>query len=92
MPYSYATLVQKKMIRHFARKRCPVCERPGSGPHVKRIGGRAYLYFAHSLKNPETGKHYVKWCYIGSKEAIEEAGGAAAYLKAIRSGATKAKA
>ena len=85
MPYSYATLVQKKMAKYFRRKRCPICGRPGSGPYAKKVKGREYLYFAHSLKNPETGKHYQKWCYIGPASAIERAGGIPAYLEAIRS-------
>ena len=86
MPYSYATLVQKKMVSYYNRKRCPICGRPGSGPYVKKIKGRDYLYFAHPLKNPETGRHYLKWCYIGSASAIERAGGIPEYLEAIRSG------
>ena len=85
MPYSYAALVARKIARHFARKRCPVCERPGSGPYKKKIKGREYLYFAHSLKNPETGKHYQKWCYVGPASAVESAGGIPAYLEAIGS-------
>jgi len=31
-PYFYATLVQKKMMRYHARKRCAVCGRPGQVP------------------------------------------------------------
>jgi len=85
LPYSYATLVQKKIARYFGRKRCPVCGRPGSGPFKKKIKGREYLYFAHSLKNPETGRYYQKWCYVGPAFAIEHAGGIPAYLEAIRS-------
>jgi len=69
MPRSYAATIQAKMVRYYARKRCPVCERPGSGPHAKKVKGHIYLYFAHSLKNPETGKHYLKWCYIGPARA-----------------------
>jgi len=85
MPYSYAALIQRRRERHFKRPRCPICGRPGSGPHEKKIKGREYLYFAHSLKNPETGRHYVKWCYVGSMWAIEEAEGIEAYLEAVRS-------
>jgi hypothetical protein len=85
LPYSYATLVQRKIARHFSRKRCPICGRPGSGPYVKRVKGHDYLYFAHSLKNAETGKHYQKWHYVGSALAIENAGGIPAYLETIRS-------
>ena len=85
LPYSYATLVQKKMARYYNRKRCPICGRPGSGPYKKKVKGRKYLYFAHSLKNPETGRHYLKWCYVGPASAIESAGGIPAYLEAIRS-------
>ena len=84
LPYSYATLVQKKMARYYNRKRCPVCGNLGSGPYRKKIRGREYLYFAHSFKNPETGEHYQKWCYIGPASAIESAGGIPAYLEAIR--------
>jgi len=85
MPYSYAALVERKRARYFARKRCPVCGRPGSGPHAKRVKGRKYLYFAHSLRNQETGKRYIKWCYVGSAQAIEKAGGVNEYLKIIES-------
>ena len=65
MPYSYATIVQRKMARYFSRKRCPVCGRPGSGPYTKKVKGHEYLYFAHCFKNPETGKFYIRWCYVG---------------------------
>ena len=92
MPYSYASQVQRKMARYYARKRCPICGRLGSGPHNKKVKGREYLYFAHSLKNQEMGRHYAKWCYVGSKEAIEEAGGVAACLEVVGLGAAKAKA
>jgi hypothetical protein len=85
LPYSYASLIQRKKERYFERLRCPVCGRPGSGPYTKKIKGREYLYFVHSLKNPETGKYYQKWCYVGPASAIEYAGGIPAYLKAIRS-------
>lgn len=68
LPYSYATLVQRKMARYFARKRCPICGRPGSGLHMRKVKGHDYLYFAHSLKNSETGRFYVKWCYVGPTE------------------------
>jgi hypothetical protein len=85
LPYSYATLVQRKIARHFARKRCPICGRPGSGPYRKKIKGREYLYFVHSLKNPETGKHHQKWHYVGPALAIENAGSIPAYLERIRS-------
>lgn len=85
LPYSYAALVEKKKAKYFARKRCPICGRPGSGPYKKKVKGREYLYFAHSLKNPETGKHYQKWCYIGSARSVERAGGVSAYIEAVRS-------
>lgn len=68
MPYSYATLVQRKMARYFARKRCPICGRPGSGSYTKKIKDREYLYFAHTLKSPETGKVHIEWCYVGLLE------------------------
>jgi len=71
MPYSYATLVQKKMVRYFTRKRCPICGRPGSGPYKKKIKGRGYLYFAHSFKNQETGRFYIKWCCVRPTESSE---------------------
>jgi hypothetical protein len=29
----------------------------------RKIKGREYLYFAHTLKYPETDKFHVKWCY-----------------------------
>jgi len=85
MPYSYASLIQRKKERYFRRPRCPVCGRPGSGPYAKKIKGREYLYFVHSLRNPETWKHYQKWHYVGPASAIENAGGIPAYLEAIRS-------
>lgn len=85
MPYSYAALVERKKAKYFARKCCPICGRPGCGPHVKRVKGHDYLYFANSLKNPETGKHYQKWHYVGPALAIESAGGIPAYLERIRS-------
>ena len=85
LPYSYATLIQKKMAGYFRRRRCPICGRPGSGPYGKKIKGREYLYFAHSFKNPETGRHCLKWCYVGPALAIEGAGGISAYLEAVRS-------
>jgi hypothetical protein len=85
MPYSYATVIQRKIARHFARKRCPICGRPGSGPYKKKIKGHEYLYFVHSLKNPETGKYYQKWHYVGPASAIESAEGMPAYLERIRS-------
>jgi hypothetical protein len=84
MPYSYASMVQRKMDRYYKRPRCPVCGRPGSGPHKKRIRGCEYVYFAHTLENPEIGKFYIKWCYIGPAATIEKAGDAAAYLEIIR--------
>jgi hypothetical protein len=84
LPYSYASLIQRKKERYFRRPRCPVCGRPGSGPYTKKIKGNGYLYFAHSLKNLETGKHYLKWCYVGPASAIESAGSIPAYLEAIR--------
>ncbi len=65
MPYSYATIVQRKMARYFSRKRCPVCGRPGSGPYKKKVKGREYLYFAHSFKDPGMDNNRVKWCYVG---------------------------
>ena len=52
---------------------------------MKRVKGHDYLYFAHSLKNVETGRHYLKWCYIGSARAVERAGGVSSYLEALRS-------
>jgi hypothetical protein len=48
------------MARHFVKKHCPVCERPGSGPYMKKIKGRGYVYFVDSLKNPETGGYCQK--------------------------------
>jgi hypothetical protein len=66
-------------------KQCPICRRPESGPYAKKIKGREYLYFAHSYKNQEKGRHYAKWCYIGPATAIEVTGGVAAYLEIIRS-------
>jgi hypothetical protein len=85
LPYSYVTIIRRKMARHYARKRCPICGRPGSGPYKRKIKGREYLYFAHSLRNPETGKHYQKWHYVGPASAIESMGGIPAYLEAVRS-------
>ncbi|MBI4258104.1 MAG: hypothetical protein HY619_04040 [Thaumarchaeota archaeon] len=63
-PYSYASLVQKKINRYFRRKRCPVCERVGSGPYKKRVKGKFYLYFAHRFKD-SNGKWRIKWHYVG---------------------------
>ena len=65
MPYSYASLVAKKIARYDRRQRCPVCGRPGSGPHVRKIKGHEYKYYAHSHKYSDTGRYYVRWCYAG---------------------------
>jgi len=85
MPRSYPDILKAKRVRYLARKRCPVCERPGSGPYTKKIKGREYVYFVHSMKNPETGRYCQKWHCVGPASAIEQAGGIPAYLEAIRS-------
>jgi hypothetical protein len=85
LPYSYVALIEKRKTKYFSKKRCPICGRPGSGPYKKKIKGREYLYFSHSLKNAQTGRYYQKWCYVGPASAIEYAGGIPTYLESIRS-------
>jgi len=85
MPYSYPNILRAKRARYLARKRCPVCERPGAGPYTKKIKGREYVYFVHSLKDTGTGEYYQIWHYVGPASAIEQAGGIAQYLEAIGS-------
>jgi len=77
--YSYASIVKKKQERWFSRKRCPVCNTPGSGPYAKRIHGREYLYFKHSQKYSNR-----VWHYLGPRDRVEAAGGVEAFLEKLR--------
>jgi len=79
--YSYATIIRRKKERWLKRKKCPVCGTVGSGPYVKKIKSREYLYFKHSRKYSNR-----VWHYIGPKAEIARAGGVEAYLERLRAG------